>query len=100
MIQFLYNIFSIPKRQGILKNIEGNDLEPFIKLKSLSKTRWASRWEAVKSSKRQIFRIIAALIKISETKEAHVSVDAKSLLNATCNFCFILELHVVKSCFF
>ena len=82
-----------------MKSVEGNDLEPFIKLKSLSKTRRACRWEAVKSIERQIFRIVAALIKISEAKGAHASVDAKSLQNAICNFRFILELHILKVIF-
>ena len=41
VIQSLYNFFNSPKRHGILKNAKGNDLEPSIKLKSFSKTRWA-----------------------------------------------------------
>ena len=82
-----------------MKDVEGNHLEPFIKLKSLSKTRWACRWEAVKSVERQIFRIVASLIKISEAKEACVSVDAKSLLSGICNFRFILQLYILKVIF-
>ena len=55
VIQSLYNFFNSPKRQNILREVEGSDLEPFIKLKSLSKTRWVCHWEAVTSVERQIF---------------------------------------------
>ena len=35
VIQSLYIFFNSPKRQGILKDVKGADLEPFIKLKPL-----------------------------------------------------------------
>ena len=68
------------------------NIEPYIKLKSLSKTRWHCRCEAVKSIEGQILRIATALKKMSMYKDAQTAVDAHGLLVAICNFYFILGL--------
>ena len=39
VIQSLYNFFNSPKRQSMLQNMKGDNLEPFLKLKSLSKNQ-------------------------------------------------------------
>ena len=70
VIQSIYNFFNSPKRQSILQNMKGDNLEQFLKLKSLSKTRWACHWQAAKAIERHILRIATALVKISESKEA------------------------------
>ena len=99
VIQSIYNFFNSPKRQSILQNMKGDNLEQFLKLKSLSKTLCACHWEAVKAIERQILRTATALVKVSESKEAKLSVDSKSLLTAFCNFRFILGLLILKVIF-
>ena len=40
-----YNLFNRPKCLVILKDIEGENIESFITLKSFSETHWSCRWE-------------------------------------------------------
>ena len=79
--------------------MEIENIEPYVKLKSLSKTRWHCRWEAVKSVKGQILCIATALKKMSMYKDAKTAVDAHELLVAICNFYFILGLQILKVIF-
>ena len=74
-----------------------NNLEAFLNLKSLSRTRWAGHWEAVEAIEKQVFEITTAMVKILEIKEAKLSVDSKSLSTAFCNSCFIWDCLFYKS---
>ena len=99
IIQSLYNFFHTPKREAILKNLDDNNLEAFCKLKSMSLTRWACRWEAVKSVERQFTRITAGLVKLSNCKDSQTYVDAQHLLHAVTKFSFLFGLQVLKVIF-
>ena len=85
------------KWQSMLQNVKGDNLESFLKLKSLSKTRWACHWEAVKAIERKFFRIPTALVKISDTKEAKLSVD---FINCFLQFRFHFGIPYFKSYIF
>ncbi len=65
-------------------------------LKSLSVTRWSCRWEAVKAVTEQIERIVKALILLANDKDPKTYTDSRSLLNAICDFEFVLGLCVLK----
>ena len=99
IIHSLYNFFHTPNREAVLKNLEDDNLEPFLKLKSMSQTRRACRWEAVKFVERQLTRIIAGLAKLSNYKESQTYVDAQHLLHAVTNFSFLFGLQVLKVIF-
>ncbi|QQP57420.1 Uncharacterized protein FKW44_002402 [Caligus rogercresseyi] len=102
VIQSIHNFFNSPKRENVLRSVEmPADLEatPYIKLKSLSETRWSCRWEAVKAIDQQPERIIIALLKLSNNKDAKTSVDARGLVKAMLEFQFLLGLQTLKVIF-
>ncbi|XP_066969198.1 zinc finger MYM-type protein 1-like [Macrobrachium rosenbergii] len=103
VVQSIHN-FNTPKRENVLYSVHMPDIDPtpyspYIKLKSLSETRWSCRWEAVKAVEQQPERILLALIELSKEKDAKTSVDAKSLVKAMLEFQFILGLHTLKVIF-
>lgn len=101
VVQSLYNFFNCPKRHNVLKNatLQGDESEPYIKLKSMSETRWACRWEAVKAVEQQLVRMTLALMELSNMKDAKTSVDARGLLTSGCDLQFIFGLEVLKVIF-
>ncbi|QQP40686.1 Uncharacterized protein FKW44_014820 [Caligus rogercresseyi] len=102
VIQSIHNFFNSPKRENVLRSVEmPADLEatPYIKLKSLSETRWSCRWEAVKAIDQQPERIIIALLKLSNNKDAKTSVDARGLVKAMLEFQFLLGHQTLKVIF-
>ena len=97
-IQQLYNFLEAsPKRHAIFKDTEV-DKEVLFKrsLKSLSITRWACRWEAVKAVSEELERVVKTLLKLTQDKDSKTHADARSLLNAICSFEFIFGLNLLK----
>ncbi|XP_066948596.1 zinc finger MYM-type protein 1-like [Macrobrachium rosenbergii] len=104
VVQSIQNFFNTPKRENVLRSVHMPDIDPtpyspYIKLKSLSETRWSCRWEAVKAVEQQPERILLALIELSLEKVAKTSADAKGLVKAMLEFQFILGLHTLKVIF-
>ncbi|XP_066964231.1 zinc finger MYM-type protein 1-like [Macrobrachium rosenbergii] len=70
VVQSIQNFFNTPKRENVLRSVHMPDIDPtpyspYIKLKSLSETRWSCRWEAVKAVEQQPERILLVLIELS-----------------------------------
>ena len=102
VVQSIHHFFNSPKREHVLRSVQmpaDFNSVPFIKLKSLSETRWACRWEAVKAIEQQPERILLALIQLSKDKDAKTSVDATGLVKAMLEFQFVLGLHTMKVIF-
>ena len=99
VIQALYNFFNSPKRQAILKDVSGENVEKYITLKSFSETRWSCRWESVRSVMNQLGRIIIALNQISKMDDTKMTIDANGLIVSICDIKFIYGLHVLKIIF-
>ena len=102
VVQSLHNFFNSPKREKVLASVEMPDSyvsEPYIKLKSLSETRWTCRWDAVKAVEQQYQRILLALLELSKDKDPKTSVDAKGLTKAIVEFSFIFGLQILRVVF-
>lgn len=102
VVQSIHHFFNSPKREHVLRSVQipaDFNSVPFIKLKSISETRWACRWEAVKAIEQQPERILLALIQLSKDKDAKTSVDATGLVKAMLEFQFVLGLHILKVIF-
>ncbi|XP_066940948.1 zinc finger MYM-type protein 1-like [Macrobrachium rosenbergii] len=104
VVQSIHNFFNTPKRGNVLCSVHMPDIDltpysPYIKLKSLSETRWSCRWESVKAVEQQPERILLALIELCKEKDDKTSVDAKGLVKAMPEFQFILGLHTLNVIF-
>ena len=96
-IQSLYNLLEASsKRHAMFRDIEVELDHLKLTLKSLSVTRWSCRWEAVKAVTEQIERIVKALILLANDKDPKTYTDSRSLLNAICDFEFVLGFCVLK----
>ncbi|XP_078368944.1 zinc finger MYM-type protein 1-like isoform X2 [Oculina patagonica] len=96
-IQSLYNFLEAsPKRHALFGDIETEEGSLLKTLKSQSVTRWACRWEAVKSVDQQLERIVKALLVLSTDKDAKTYSESRSLLHGMCDFQFVLGLCVLK----
>ena len=72
VIQSLHNFLEgSPKRHAIFKDIEVEDEEEDVTLtiKSQSATRWSCRWAAVKAVANQVPKIIEALLSLSKDRD-------------------------------
>ena len=96
VIQSLHNFFNTPKRENVLKNCDGKEFGQYIKLKSLSPTRWTCRWESVKAVNQNLLRIVRALEHFAKEKDAKTCVDAKGLLFSVLDFKFVIALQILK----
>ena len=98
IIQALYNFLeSSPKRHALFTDteVQGEDLK--LTLKSLSTTRWACRWEAIKAVYGQIERIVKALLTLSSLdKDPKTYSESRALLNAICDWEFVFGLCFLK----
>jgi len=96
-IQSLYNFLEAsPKRHAMFEDIK-MDGEPIARtLKSLSITRWACRWEAVKAVASQLPRIVKALLEMANDRDAKIYTESSALLNAICDFEFVFGLVLLK----
>ena len=76
--------------------VEGDLLS--LSLKSLSKTRWACRYEAMRAFDEQLERIIKmlAFLVLGKYSNAKTSSDARCLPGAICTFNFSFSLCVLK----
>ena len=96
-IQSLYNLLEASsKRHAMFGDIEVERDHLMLTLKSLSVTRWSCRWEAVKAVTEQIERFVKALIKLANDKDPKTYSDSRALLNAICDFEFVLGLCILK----
>ncbi|XP_028407182.1 zinc finger MYM-type protein 1-like [Dendronephthya gigantea] len=96
-IQSLDNLLEASsKRHAMFGDIEVERDHLMLTLKSQSVTRWSCRWEAVKAVTEQIERIVKALIKLANDKDAKTYSDSRALLNAICDFEFVLGLCILK----
>ena len=97
-IQSLYNfVGASAKRVATFKDIEVVDTNFLsLSLKSLSDTRWACRYDAMRAIDEQMERVIKVLILLSKDKDSKTSSDARSLLISFCNFDFILSHCILK----
>ena len=96
-IQALYNFLeSSPKRHALFSDteVQGEDLK--LTLKSLSATRWSSRWEAVKAVYGQMERIVIALLTLSSDKDPKTYSERRASSTAICDLEFIFGLCVLK----
>ena len=99
VIQNLHNFLEgSPKRHAIFKDIEVEDEEEDVTLtiKSQSATRWSCRWAAVKAVANQVPKIIEALLLLSKDRDPKTCNDSNSLLNSICEFRFVFGLMVLK----
>ncbi|XP_028406786.1 zinc finger MYM-type protein 1-like [Dendronephthya gigantea] len=97
-LQGLYNFLEAsPKRHAVFSSVkvDGNFIKN-LTLKSMSQTRWSCRWEAVKAIYEQIRKVIKALLILSEDKDTKTYRDTTALLNAVCDFQFVLGLILLK----
>ena len=99
VIQSLHNFFNIPKRENVLKNFDGEKFGQYIKLISLSLTRWTCRWESVKAVDQNLMRIVRALKHFTNEKDAKTRVNDKGLLVCMVDFKFVLALQILKVIF-
>ena len=65
-------------------------------LKSLSVTRWACHYEAVKGIDQEILRIIKVLFKLTMESDPKTSANARSLLVAVLDAEFIIGISILK----
>ena len=72
------------------------DTEPKLTLKSQSETRWSCSYESVNAVIRHLESITKALLELKDDKHAKTLSDANSLLNAICDFEFVLCLVCLK----
>ena len=97
-LQSLYNFLEAsPKRHAVFSSVkvDGNFITN-LTLKSMSETRWSCRWEAVKAIYEQIRKVIRALLILSDDKDTKTYRDSTALLNAVCDFQFVLGLILLK----
>ena len=99
VIQSLHNFLEgSPKRHAIFKDIEVEDEEEDVTLtiKSQSATRWSCRWAAVKAVANQVPKIMEALLSLSKDRDPKTYNDSNSPLNSICDFRFVFGLMVLK----
>ena len=104
-VQSLYTfIEASPKRHSIFMNVQLGDVESsednsFIRvLKSLSVTRWACHYEAVRAVQQEFLRIIMTLSQIENdvTSDASTSSTARALLKHVLDQKFIFGVEILK----
>ncbi len=99
-IQSLYNFLEAsPKRHAAFKALEvvTDDDHTSLTLKSLSVTRWSCRWEAVKAVTEQMPTIVKTLLFLTDDTDAKTYADSTALLNAICQFEFVLGLMILTA---
>ena len=97
VIQSLHNFLEgSPKRHAIFKDteVEDEDEDVTMMIKSQSATRWSCRWAAVKAVVNQLLKIIKAVL--SKDRDPKTYNDSNSLLNSICDFRFVFGLTVLK----
>ena len=100
VVQSLYNFLEAsPKRHVLFKSIqvESDDEDVARTIKSLSVTRWACCWAAVKAISTKMPKIIDALIRLSGDKDPKTYRDSNSLLHSICDFPFVFGLMLLKN---
>ena len=85
-----------PKRHSIFQNIQVEEEQSDLTLKSMSVTRWSCSWQAVKAVFEQMPKIIRALLSLSLDRDVKTYTDSSNLLNAICDFQFVFGLVVLK----
>ena len=97
ILQSLYNfIGASTKRSTIFSDVDVEESETPLTIKSLSVTRWTCRYEAAKAVIGQIPRIIKTLLILADDHDPKTHSDAKSLLTSICDFEFMIGLSILK----
>ena len=95
-VQSIYTYLEACHKRHVLFGDVCVDSEPKLILKSQSETKWLCRYKSVNAVIRQVESITTALLELTHDKDAKTSSDMNLLLNAICDFHFVLCLVILK----